>query len=32
VVDGDPLADLRVLQERSRLAVMKDGRWASTRR
>jgi imidazolonepropionase-like amidohydrolase len=32
VVDGDPLADVRVLQERSRLAVMKDGRWASTRR
>jgi imidazolonepropionase-like amidohydrolase len=32
VVDGDPLADLRVLQERSRLRVMKDGRWVGARR
>ncbi|MBM4385412.1 MAG: amidohydrolase family protein [Deltaproteobacteria bacterium] len=31
VVDGDPLADVRVLQERSRLRVMKDGRWAGAR-
>jgi len=27
VVDGDPLADIRVLQDHARLAVMKDGRW-----
>jgi imidazolonepropionase-like amidohydrolase len=27
VVDGDPIADVRVLQDRSRLRVMKDGRW-----
>jgi len=27
VVDGDPLADIRVLQDPARLAVMKDGRW-----
>jgi imidazolonepropionase-like amidohydrolase len=27
VVDGDPLADVRVLQSRERLRVMKDGRW-----
>jgi imidazolonepropionase-like amidohydrolase len=32
VVDGDPLADVRVLQERSRLRVMKDGRWVGARR
>jgi imidazolonepropionase-like amidohydrolase len=31
VVDGDPLADIRVLQERARLRVMKDGRWFSPR-
>ena len=28
VVDGDPLADVRVLQDHARLRVMKDGRWA----
>jgi len=27
VVDGDPLADIRVLQHHGRLRVMKDGRW-----
>lgn len=27
VVDGDPLADIRVLQHAARLRVMKDGRW-----
>jgi hypothetical protein len=27
VVDGDPIADVRVLQDHSRLRVMKDGRW-----
>jgi len=27
VVDGDPIADIRVLQDRGRLRVMKDGRW-----
>ena len=27
VVDGDPLSDIRVLQERDKLTVMKDGRW-----
>jgi imidazolonepropionase-like amidohydrolase len=27
VVDGDPLTDIRVLQEHDRLQVMKDGRW-----
>ena len=27
VVDGDPLCDIRVLQDRAKLAVMKDGRW-----
>jgi imidazolonepropionase-like amidohydrolase len=26
-VDGNPLSDIRVLQDRSRLSVMKDGRW-----
>lgn len=29
VVDGDPLADVRVLQEHARLTVMKGGRWCS---
>jgi imidazolonepropionase-like amidohydrolase len=28
VVDGDPLADVRVLQDHAKLRVMKDGRWA----
>jgi imidazolonepropionase-like amidohydrolase len=27
VVDGDPLADVRVLQDHDKLAVMKDGEW-----
>ena len=27
LVDGDPLADIRVLQDRARLTVMKDGVW-----
>jgi imidazolonepropionase-like amidohydrolase len=27
VVDGDPLADVRVLQDRAKLTVVKDGRW-----
>jgi imidazolonepropionase-like amidohydrolase len=27
VVDGDPLADVRVLQDHARLTVMKDGVW-----
>lgn len=27
VVDGDPTADVRVLQDRAKLTVMKDGRW-----
>ncbi len=27
IVDGDPLTDIRVLQDRTRLTVMKDGRW-----
>jgi imidazolonepropionase-like amidohydrolase len=27
VVDGDPIADVRVLQDHARLRVMKDGRW-----
>jgi imidazolonepropionase-like amidohydrolase len=27
VVDGDPLRDIAVLQDRGRLSVMKDGRW-----
>ena len=27
VVDGDPMADVRVLQDRTKLRVMKDGRW-----
>jgi imidazolonepropionase-like amidohydrolase len=27
MVDGDPIADVRVLQDHSRLRVMKDGRW-----
>jgi imidazolonepropionase-like amidohydrolase len=27
VVDGDPLADVRVLQDHARLRVMKDGAW-----
>lgn len=29
VVDGDPLGDIRVLQNRARLEVMKDGRWCT---
>jgi imidazolonepropionase-like amidohydrolase len=29
VVDGDPLRDIAVLQDRSRLSVMKDGRWVT---
>jgi imidazolonepropionase-like amidohydrolase len=29
VVDGDPLADIAVLQDRARLSVMKDGRWVT---
>jgi imidazolonepropionase-like amidohydrolase len=27
IVDGDPLADVRVLQARERLTVMQDGEW-----
>ncbi len=27
VVDGDPLTDIRVLQDHARLKVMKDGQW-----
>jgi imidazolonepropionase-like amidohydrolase len=27
VVDGDPMADVRILQDRTKLRVMKDGRW-----
>ena len=27
VVDGDPLADVRILQDHARLQVMQDGRW-----
>ena len=27
LVDGDPLSDIRVLQEHEKLTVMKDGRW-----
>jgi imidazolonepropionase-like amidohydrolase len=27
VVDGDPLADVRVLQQHARLEVMQDGLW-----
>ena len=27
VVDGDPIADVRVLQDHAKLRVMKDGRW-----
>jgi imidazolonepropionase-like amidohydrolase len=27
VVDGDPLRDIRVLQDHAKLRVMKDGRW-----
>jgi imidazolonepropionase-like amidohydrolase len=27
VVDGDPVSDIRVLQDRSRLQVMKNGHW-----
>ena len=27
LVDGDPIADIRVLQDHSKLTVMKDGRW-----
>lgn len=27
IVDGDPLADVRVLQSRERLTVMQDGEW-----
>ena len=29
VVDGDPLTDIRILQDHARLAVMKDGRWCA---
>ena len=29
VVDGDPLRDIAVLQDRARLSVMKDGRWVT---
>ncbi len=29
VVDGDPLSDIRVLQDRGRLEVMKDGCWCA---
>ena len=29
VVDGDPLADIAVLQDRRRLSVMQGGRWAT---
>ena len=29
VVDGDPLRDIAVLQDRTRLSVMKGGRWVT---
>lgn len=29
VVDGDPIADIRILQDRSRLSVMKGGVWVT---
>jgi imidazolonepropionase-like amidohydrolase len=29
VVDGDPLRDITILQDRTRLSVMKDGRWVT---
>jgi imidazolonepropionase-like amidohydrolase len=29
VVDGDPLADITILQDRARLSVMKGGRWVT---
>ncbi|HTK99842.1 MAG TPA: amidohydrolase family protein [Pseudomonadales bacterium] len=32
VVDGDPLSDIRVLQNRARLEVMKDGRWCAAQK
>jgi len=32
VVDGDPLRDVRVLQDPAKLAVMKDGRWCGAAR
>jgi imidazolonepropionase-like amidohydrolase len=28
VVNGNPLADVRILQDHAKLTVMKDGRWA----
>jgi len=31
VVDGDPLRDITVLQDRSRLSVMQGGRWITRR-
>ena len=31
VVDGDPLRDISVLQDRQRLSVMKGGRFATRR-
>jgi imidazolonepropionase-like amidohydrolase len=27
LVSGDPLTDIRILQDRAKLKVMKDGRW-----
>lgn len=31
VVDGDPLADLKILQDRTRVSVMKGGAWITRR-
>ena len=31
VVDGDPLRDIAVLQDRTRLSVMKGGAWVTRR-
>jgi hypothetical protein len=31
VVEGDPLADIALLQDRSRLSVMKGGTWFTRR-
>ena len=31
IVDGDPLHDIAVLQDRTRLSVMQGGRWITRR-
>ena len=31
VVDGDPLRDITLLQDRARLSVMQGGRWVTRR-